>query len=536
MAEILTARTALRLDVFQRTVARVYAGEQHLDRPVRWVHTGEIPDIHRFLSGHEMLLTAGLGMGDTPERQRAFVRRVADARASVLVVELAGRMFDEMPAAAIEEAEAAGLPLVGLLDEIPFAEASAQVHEMLVEGRVAQLLAEEEAGQAFLNLLLSDQDYLAMVEELSRRTGMPAVLENVAHQMLAYAGATAESDAAAEDWAAHSRAMHELHRPAITDGSAAPVAKAGSFREVAACARRPVVLRGESWGWLHLLHGAAAPAPADLHALERASAAVAISLLSERESGARSAQRQGALLNRLMLGEISGEDFVRLARTLGRDLRSKTLVVFVSALRDSPDQSPVHSADSVLHGLDASAVVGDLGDFALSVVAPGRRTTAAAIEAALAGAGHWGGVSRTVPAAALPAAVRQGRSAAAAASATSAGHFLHFDDLGALRLLVTLAEGPELARYVEDEIGALLANDARSTNPLLPTLRAFLDAAGNKARAAEMLFVQRRTLYYRLDRISALLGLDLSSSESQQRLQLAVRGHDLLRRPVARRP
>ncbi|MFD0649156.1 PucR family transcriptional regulator ligand-binding domain-containing protein [Streptomyces malaysiensis subsp. malaysiensis] len=111
MTEVLTIRAALELEVFSRTRVRVYAGEKNLDRPVRWVHTGEIPDIHRFLTGEEMLLTAGLGMGATATQQRAFIQRLADARAAVLVVELAGRMFDSMPVAAIEEAEAVGLPL-----------------------------------------------------------------------------------------------------------------------------------------------------------------------------------------------------------------------------------------------------------------------------------------------------------------------------------------------------------------------------------------------------------------------------------------
>ncbi|MFF7176767.1 PucR family transcriptional regulator ligand-binding domain-containing protein [Streptomyces pseudovenezuelae] len=104
MAEVLTVRTALELEVFSRTTVRVYAGERNLDRPVRWVHTGEIPDIHRFLTGQEMLLTAGLGMGATALEQRAFIRRLADAHAAVLVIELAGRVFDSMPEAVIEEA------------------------------------------------------------------------------------------------------------------------------------------------------------------------------------------------------------------------------------------------------------------------------------------------------------------------------------------------------------------------------------------------------------------------------------------------
>jgi len=52
---------------------------------------------------------------------------------------------------------------------------------------------------------------------------------------------------------------------------------------------------------------------------------------------------------------------------------------------------------------------------------------------------------------------------------------------------------------------------------------------GNQARAAEELFVQRCTLYYRLERLSTILGLDLGDTGTRQRLQLAVRSHDLIR-------
>ncbi|MEU0676772.1 PucR family transcriptional regulator [Streptomyces sp. NPDC006172] len=534
MAERLTVRAALELEVFKRTEVRVYAGERNLDRPVRWVHTGEIPDIHRFLTGQEMLLTAGLGMGGTALQQRAFIRRVADARAAVLVVELAGRMFDSMPQAAVEEAEAAGLPLVGLADEIPFVETSAQVHEVLVGLRVKQLIAEEATSQAFMDLLLADEDYVGMVRELARRTGHAVVLEDVAHQMLAYGGATPDADRVVNEWSAHSRAIHERHHPLVARGNEAPAASAASFSQVEPCARQPVILRGESWGWLHLLHGDVRPHPAVLRTLERAAAAVAISLLSERESGARASQRQTALLNRLLLGDITGERFVSLSLALGQDLRGRELIVLTAW---AGDDEPVkdHVLARLLQEAGWPAVVADTGEFDVAVVGLPARADTTAVRDLLAGHGVRGGVSRTVEASALPLALRQSRSAACVAAAAEFPEVRHFDDLGALRLLVALSEGPELRRYVEDELGPLLEHDALVKNPLLPTLRTFLDCGGNKARAAEELFIQRRTLYHRLDRLSEILGLDLTQVSNQQRLQLAMRGHDLLRKPTLRR-
>ncbi|MEU9823068.1 PucR family transcriptional regulator [Pseudonocardia alni] len=525
MAREFTVRSALELPAFRGTPYSVVAGSEALDRPVRWVHTGEIPDLYRFLSGGEMLLTAGLGMGATAEQQQLFVERIAEAGAAVLVIELSGRMFSTMPEVVVDTARRLNLPLIALDGEIPFAEVSAQVHEMLVESRVADLVADEAAGQAFMNLLLAGKDYPAVVRELARRAVRPVVLEDVSHRILAYAGATPAADELTADWARHSRAVHERNPHAEPD-------PARQESTGVACVRRPIVLRGESWGWLHLLHGGGTvPTRADVSALERAAATVAVTLLGERESGARAAKREAALLNRLLLGDISGEDFLTRALALGQDMRENDLMVAV--IGQQRGRSADRDLKTLLHAAGLPAIVGDLGDFELAVVGVARRPDAGGeLVGLLHRAGVWGGLSRVVGAAGLAAALRQGRSAASAAAAGAERGLIHFDDLGVLRLLVSLAEGPELARYVEDELGELLRHDTTSSHPLLPTLRAFLECGGNKTRATDLLFVQRRTLYYRLDRIGRLLGKDLEDVSVQQRLLMALQGHDLLSRPL----
>jgi purine catabolism regulator len=110
---------------------------------------------------------------------------------------------------------------------------------------------------------------------------------------------------------------------------------------------------------------------------------------------------------------------------------------------------------------------------------------------------------------------------------------VRFEDLGVLRMLMALTD-TELASYVEDELGPILAHDANSVNPLLPTLRAFLECDGRKTDAAQKLFVQRRTLYYRLNRIGTMLHHSLDLPDTRHRLLLAVRGLDLLSRAPRR--
>ena len=82
----MSVEAALALEVFTRVPMTVYSGADNLDRAMRWVHPTEIPDIAKFLSGGEMLLTAGLGIGDrgtaarVHQRDRRCARRGVDRR------------------------------------------------------------------------------------------------------------------------------------------------------------------------------------------------------------------------------------------------------------------------------------------------------------------------------------------------------------------------------------------------------------------------------------------------------------------------
>ena len=87
----------------------------------------------------------------------------------------------------------------------------------------------------------------------------------------------------------------------------------------------------------------------------------------------------------------------------------------------------------------------------------------------------------------------------------------HWAELGAWRL-VTELPGPDAA-------AAPLLHDAALTE----TAEVFLDCAGSASRAASALRIHRQTLYYRLSRIEALTGLDLSDGEDRLLLHAAVK-------------
>ncbi|WP_275293533.1 helix-turn-helix domain-containing protein [Amycolatopsis sp. La24] len=65
--------------------------------------------------------------------------------------------------------------------------------------------------------------------------------------------------------------------------------------------------------------------------------------------------------------------------------------------------------------------------------------------------------------------------------------------------------------------------DVDRSGQLTATLAAFLDHAGSRPRAAAALHIHRTTLYYRLDKITEITGLDLDDGENRLLLHLGLR-------------
>ena len=229
-----------------------------------------------------------------------------------------------------------------------------------------------------------------------------------------------------------------------------------------------------------------------------------------------------------MLGDIDGQGLVDRALRMGRDLRGKSFIVVVACCLDDDQPFGEQELGAQLDQVGAGSIIADTGDRTLAIAALSGKKGERAVVDALRAAPARVGLSRVVTAERLVSAVHEARKALAATHATPEHRLVRFEDLGVLRLLISLADSAELPSFVEDELGTLLAHDAGSANQLLPTLRVFLECDGRKSEAAQKLYVQRRTLYYRLDRIGTLLHQSLDLPETRQRLLLALQGLDLL--------
>ncbi|AZM52459.1 transcriptional regulator [Streptomyces sp. WAC 01529] len=532
----ITVRRALELPGLRGGLPEVVAGADRLQRTVRWVHAGEVPNIASLLKGGELLLTTGLGLGARPAEQRAYVRKLAERGIAALVVEL-GPRFARLPAAIVETARAAGLPLVQLHREVPFVTVTEEVHTEIVNGHYALLQQAEEVHRRCTEALLGGGGIPQVLSILAEFSGNPVFLETADGQLLYAAAAGTECADPLQVWEGlRGRTVERDGPPA----GAVLVDVPGGGPGAGSVRARLVLLAVE-----------AAPLPVHRIAAERAASSLAVVLMQARQEEELAARGRGDFLTDLAEGRIEADDAPAQARVLGfrPGPEGSPLLPVVMRLADGLPTGGGWAvlARAVAEELASVGVPALLGvrpvegrvPLLLGLRSESERTAVAdRVAAALRAGVERAGMQR--PGAQPPVVVvgvAGGWAAAsaglrhAAEAATAAQGLTDRPWYDARRLDIDLLlwrlhrhdEDGVLAAFVDRAIGPLRAHDQRSKPPLLPTLQTFLAHAGRKAETARELHLNRQTLYNRLARISELLGTDLDDPQTVLALSLALR-------------
>jgi purine catabolism regulator len=542
-----TVREVLALPAVKAGDPQVVAGSGGLDVRVRWTHSAEVADVARLLRGGELLLTTGVLLPTDDVGLAAYVAHLARAGAAGLVVEM-GRRFEQLPAVLLDTADRLDLPLVALGREVRFAHIAEQVAAAVLERQLSELVASERLHQLFTDLTVDGAPPTEVVRKVAQMSGRAVVLENLAHQVLAYDGAGSDTTALLHDWESRSRSVRVPDRT--------------GYDPVAGVFVTAVGARGQDWGRLVLL------CPGGLDArdevlMERAAATVALSRLVERDRESLERQTHRTLLQDLLAAAAPVADVAVRARALGVTLEGRALVAVVFRLTPAPT-GPVlvvqerlrdftEDVAAAVRDAHAVAVVGGIDDASIGVLLslPLRSNVDPVLDRlsealsrrdasgrSPAGTDDWVmAVGSVVPS--LRDARRAFLEAMQVADAAPAGapayRFYRLPDVRLRGLLHLLRDDDRLQTYVERELGPLLANDSsdRRGGDLVGVLRTYLECGRNKSAAADAAHLSRPSLYERLERIESVLAVDLDDVESCLSLHVALLALDALRRPPA---
>ncbi|MGW5475502.1 PucR family transcriptional regulator [Streptomyces sp. NPDC004008] len=507
----LSVRQVLTLDRVLAGEPEVVAGAGHLDRPVRWVHVAEAPDVGVMLSGGEMVLTTGVLLAGDPEKQAEYIRSLHRAEAAAVVLGL-GRAFPAPPDVMRRAAERCGLPLVVLHRPFPFAELTEEVQSRLVRRKFAAVSLSEAVRTALTGLITAGAPLQRLLDEIAVHAGCPVILANLAHRVLATAGERPAVDDVLRDWER--------------------VARQAGGSEGDGWVRAELGGRGERWGRI-VLCGYRGDSPIGRLLAERAAEALVLHRMLGGAAHSWEEQSAQSLLTDLVSGVVPARQLLPRARAAGLPVNRRTFVPLV--VRDGEPAA----LDRVLRLLGLSGLVAELADGATAVLLSlARDQEAETLTAHLAARLRTeSGAVGTVVAAAdartawedVPAGLREARHVADAVAGHSAAQDLpavvRLRDVHLRGLIRLLRDDPHVQSFAERELDGLLSG-CDAEQELLPVLRTYLATGRNKSRTAQLHHVSRPALYRRLEAIEARLGVDLDDFEQAASVHIALLAHD----------
>jgi sugar diacid utilization regulator len=311
----------------------------------------------------------------------------------------------------------------------------------------------------------------------------------------------------------------------------------------------PLRERGELLGLLMVIDADATLTPAQIARIEEVSRTAAALLHRDKiAADGDQAQRERAVLG--LLGDDAGERRRALAAGTAAGWMTDAAKVCVTVIDVSLDGKPLAEVDLALRSVVESASRRHPRRV-LTAVRGGRATCvhasavldhtelAAQADRMVVAVGRLLDQDRGVVAgigsvvAGLEAAWRSfGQALAAARGARmlrGCGPVANWDALGAYGVLLQLPASALTPELVPQAVERLLRDEKAPR--LVETLRTFLDHGGSIPRTAEALHLHRTSLYYRLDQIEAVTGLDLDDGRNRLLLHLGLLVADLVPTP-----
>lgn len=544
---VLTIREALEMPVL--APALVVAGRSGLDNQIRWVHIVDIPDAHyEWQRSGVLLLTAGYGLRDQPERQAALVPKLVKEGFAGMILSV-GHYFDSTPDIILQKADALGFPVVETPPDLLFIEVTEVILENIINRQYHLLQQSNQIHAEMTDLVLRGGDLDDLASTLSEYLQRSITIEDPSFHVLAAAQYGAVDEARRRS-VSEGRTTPQVAQRLLDDGiydrlltsmaplRVAPMPDLGMQMERIVA---PIIVDREIHGYIWIISGDHPLTDLDELAISRAATVAALIMFKEQAVGQAEESLRGDFFEQLLKGNLKSSAFLERASRFDfrLDVPHQILVIHAS-LKAGGNTGPLHQeVQTWLRERDTRAILVPRGEDLIllceSTSAPSAEELADQLVADLS---HPAcrllvGVGEAFEAqgdqdTSIRASYEGAREAIQIGlSLNQSEGVLSFKDLGILHWLYHLPLEVRTENKYLSYLDSLAAYDADHNTQLLKTIEVYLDHGASLIDAAEALYIHRNTLIHRLDRIQQLIDIDLKDPAHRLNLHIATKSYRL---------
>ncbi len=107
-------------------------------------------------------------------------------------------------------------------------------------------------------------------------------------------------------------------------------------------------------------------------------------------------------------------------------------------------------------------------------------------------------------------------------------HIVFFSDMGIFKLLCKADNSEELYEYIPESLQKLLHYKKQQRQELILTLNTYLDRNQNLTKTAQELFIHYKTAAYRIDRIVKITGIDMNNASEVLAVRIGLIVHRMI--------
>lgn len=532
-------------DVMQRELfqhAELIAGEKGVDRDIKWTHILEMETFDSFINGGELILTTGSKINFESAEGVPQVDKLIERGVAGLCIEQ-GPHFNQMDDKILKLAQKHDFPIIVFKKTVRFVDITQDIHTLIINNHHTQLQNLHSLSKELDELSLEPNGIIKILKKVYTHFKKRVILVTDESELYYYPlkdKVHAENILSLID----AESKNENHASVILYGKAYTVFSIKGL--------------GHSWGHLYFQQNPDDIDEFSFSLLDRATLAIAQVLLRNRTIEERKQNLEGDLVKKLIHEEsydasmaqkflpfpaenlyyrliiiekksisrtIRGEEseetklaqamfirklFNQFGFTPAISVNINNIIVISSFYKNKENNEHDANfkllAEAILHSHNEDIIKGK--EYYVSASSLNQDYTL------------------------LSDCYREANEVTHLKKSGVVNDVLYYENLGVFHVLTKMDQS-DLQSLINTYLGPLLEFEKKTKNSnLLLTLSVYLETMGSKKETSDRLYIVRQTLYYRLEKISGLLGKDYLEPANRQAIELAINANKLLNKKV----